>query len=150
MIDPTAIIDPTASVGNGTFVWHFSHIDRGAKVGNYCTIGQNVYVGKDVIIGDGCRIQNNVSIFSGVTLEDSVFIGPSAVFTNVKYPDAAIDQNFVSTLVRTGAVIGANATIICGNDIGHKAVVGAGAVVTRPVPDGATVVGNPARVIKTI
>ncbi len=145
----TAIVDDGVSIGSGTKIWHFSHILSGSRVGDNCNIGQNVVAGPDVAIGAGCKIQNNVCIFKGVTLEEGVFCGPSMVFTNVYNPRAEVrkmDQTR-STLVRKGATIGANATIVCGVTIGRYAFIGAGAVVTRDVPDYALVVGNPAQKI---
>jgi UDP-2-acetamido-3-amino-2,3-dideoxy-glucuronate N-acetyltransferase len=146
-VDPTAVIDPGVSIGAGTKVWHFCHVLSGCRIGARCVIGQNVMIGPDVHIGDGCKIQNNVSVFRGVTLEDDVFCGPSAVFTNVINPRAFIARidEMQPTLVRRGATIGANATIVCGNVIGAYAMVAAGAVVTRDVPDFALVGGVPAR-----
>lgn len=148
-IHPSAVIEPTAEIGEGTRIWHFSHVLDGSRVGRDCTIGQNVVIGPDVRIGDRCKIQNNVSVYAGVTLEEGVFCGPSMVFTNVATPRAEINRKheFLPTLVRRGASIGANATVICGHTVGRWALVGAGAVVTRDVPDHALVVGNPARVI---
>ncbi len=145
-IDPTAIVDPGVSIGDGTKIWHFSHILSGARIGERCVIGQNVMIGPDVRIGDGCKIQNNVSVYRGVTLEDEVFCGPSAVFTNVINPRAFIVRmdEIRPTLVRRGATIGANATIVCGNVVGAYAMVAAGAVVARDVPDYALVAGVPA------
>jgi UDP-2-acetamido-3-amino-2,3-dideoxy-glucuronate N-acetyltransferase len=144
---PTAIVDPNVTVGAGTKIWHFSHVLGGSVVGERCVLGQNVVVGPDVRIGNGCKIQNNVSVYKGVTLEDDVFCGPSMVFTNVLNPRAFIERKdeFRPTLVRRGATIGANATIVCGNTIGEYAMVGAGAVVTRNVPAFALVIGAPAK-----
>jgi UDP-2-acetamido-3-amino-2,3-dideoxy-glucuronate N-acetyltransferase len=146
-VHPTAVIDDGVEIGEGTKIWHFAHIVSGSRIGSGCVIGQNVMIGPNVSIGDGCKIQNNVSIFEGVTLEEQVFCGPSMVFTNVLFPRAHISRKaeFLPTLVRRGASIGANATIVCGNTIGAFATVGAGAVVTRAVPGHALVVGNPAR-----
>lgn len=145
-VHASAIIDPGAEIGAGTRIWHFSHILRGSVIGRNCVIGQNVMIGPRVRIGDGCKIQNNVSVYEGVVLEDGVFCGPSAVFTNVRVPRAFIDRKseFRPTAVRTGASIGANATIVCGVTIGGYAMVGAGAIVTRDVPAYALVVGCPA------
>lgn len=145
-VDPTTIIDPGVLIGSGTKIWHFCHILSGVRVGERCVIGQNVMVGPDVRIGNGCKIQNNVSVYRGVTLEDDVFCGPSAVFTNVMNPRAFIERKdeIRATLVRRGATIGANATIVCGNVIGAYAMVAAGAVVARDVPDFALVAGVPA------
>ncbi len=144
---PTALVDEGVEVGAGTKIWHFSHILAGSRIGPGCTIGQNVVVGPRVSVGRGCKIQNNVSVYEGVTLEDDVFCGPSMVFTNVFNPRAAIVRRheFKPTLVRHGATIGANATIVCGHVIGRHAFIGAGAVVTRDLPDFALAVGNPAR-----
>ncbi len=147
-IHPTAILDPDAEVAAGTKVWHFSHIMSGSKVGRRCNIGQNVVIGPEAVIGDGCKIQNNVSVYKGVTLEDEVFCGPSMVFTNVYNPRAHIRRmdQIRPTLVKKGATLGANSTIICGVTIGRYAFVGAGAVVARDVPDHALVYGNTARI----
>jgi UDP-2-acetamido-3-amino-2,3-dideoxy-glucuronate N-acetyltransferase len=146
-VHETAVIDPGVSIGSGTKVWHFSHILRHSKIGERCNIGQNVVIGPNVTVGDGCKIQNNVSLYPGVTLEDDVFCGPSMVFTNVVNPRSHVSRKheFRSTLVRKGATIGANATIVCGNNLGRYSFVGAGAVVTGDVPDHALVLGNPAR-----
>jgi UDP-2-acetamido-3-amino-2,3-dideoxy-glucuronate N-acetyltransferase len=144
---PSAVIDRGARIGAGTKVWHFSHVMAGARVGARCVLGQNVFVAATAVIGDGCRIQNNVSIYDGVVLEDDVFVGPSAVFTNVRTPRAAIDRTAAieQTFVARGATIGANATIVCGTRIGEYAFVGAGAVVTRNVAPHAVMAGVPAR-----
>lgn len=143
----SAFVDEKVMVGACTKIWHFSHIQSGAKIGANCSLGQNVNIGSDVVIGDGCRIQNNVSVYKGVTLEDDVFCGPSCVFTNDLNPRAAFSKRgrFVPTLVRRGATIGANATIVCGVTIGEYAFVAAGAVVTKDVPAYTLVVGVPAR-----
>ena len=143
----TARVDPGAIVGDGTRIWHFSHVMAGARIGRGCTIGQNVFVAAGAVIGDGVKIQNNVSIYDGVTLEDGVFCGPSAVFTNVVTPRSHLSRRhaFAPTIVRRGATIGANSTLRCGVEIGRYAFVGAGAVVTRNVPAYGLVVGNPAR-----
>lgn len=148
-VHPTATVDPGAIIGPGSRVWHYTHIFGGTVVGRDVSIGQNAMIGPDVAVGDGCRIQNNVSLYSGVTLESHVFCGPSAVFTNVRTPRAGYDRSaeFVTTLVRRGATIGANATIVCGNTLGEYCTIGAGAVVTRDVAPHALVVGNPARQI---
>lgn len=147
MIHESARVDDGAEIGEGTKVWHFSHILAGSRVGSRCSIGQNVSIGPDVTIGDGCKIQNNVSVYKGVTLEDDVFCGPSCVFTNVINPRAFIERKdeFRPTLVKKGATIGANATIICGVTIGEYAMIGAGAVVTKDVPPYALMIGVPAR-----
>lgn len=144
---PTAVIDPGAQIGAGTKVWHFSHIMEGAIIGANCSLGQNVFVASGVKLGRGTKVQNNVSIYSGVICEEEVFLGPSMVFTNVSNPRSAINRKGVyeKTLVQRGATIGANATIVCGNRIGRYAFIGAGAVVTREVPDYALILGNPAR-----
>jgi UDP-2-acetamido-3-amino-2,3-dideoxy-glucuronate N-acetyltransferase len=146
---PTAIIDEGVAVGKGTKIWHFSHILTGSKIGEQCNIGQNVVVGPDVIIGNKCKIQNNVCIYKGVTLEDGVFCGPSMVFTNVYNPRAEIAKmdEIRPTLVKKGASLGANCTIVCGYTIGRYAFIGAGTVVTKDVPDHALMVGNPAKQI---
>ena len=147
-VHPTATVDAGAVIGPGTNVWHYSHVMPGATVGSNCNLGQNVYVGRDVRVGAGVKIQNNVSVYEGVELEDHVFCGPSVVFTNVLEPRAHIDRKheIARTLVKQGATLGANATILCGITIGSHAFVGAGAVVTTDVPDFALVVGSPARV----
>ena len=148
-VHPTAVVDPGARLGAGTKVWHFAHVMDGAVIGRDCVLGQNAFVASGVIVGDGCKIQNNVSLYEGIELEDFVFCGPSMVFTNVRSPRAAFptdSADYASTLVRRGATIGANATIVCGMTVGAWAFVGAGAVVTRHVPDFALVVGVPGRV----
>ncbi len=144
---PTAIIDEGCRIGTGTKIWHFSHIMPGCIIGDNCNIGQNVVVSPKVILGNNVRVQNNVSIYEGVICEDDVFLGPSMVFTNVINPRSAVSRKheYLQTLVRKGASIGANATIICGNEIGEYAFIGAGAVVTKPVPAYALVIGNPAK-----
>jgi UDP-2-acetamido-3-amino-2,3-dideoxy-glucuronate N-acetyltransferase len=144
---PTAIIDEDCQIGKGTKIWHFSHIMPGCEIGENCNIGQNVVVSPKVKLGNNVRIQNNVSIYEGVVCEDDVFLGPSMVFTNVFNPRSAVSRKheYMQTLVKKGASIGANATIICGNEIGEYAFIGAGAVVTKPVPAYALVIGNPAR-----
>ena len=144
---PTAVIDEGCTIGEGTRIWHFTHIMPGAVIGERCNIGQNVVVLPTVRLGNNVKVQNNVSIYDGVICEDDVFLGPSMVFTNVINPRSAIirKHEYKPTLVRKGASIGANATIICGNEIGEYAMIGAGAVVTKPVLAYALVVGNPAR-----
>jgi UDP-2-acetamido-3-amino-2,3-dideoxy-glucuronate N-acetyltransferase len=146
-IHPSAIIDPGAIIGEGTFIWHFCHVSGSSVIGKDCVLGQNVYVGPNVEIGNNVKVQNNVSLFEGVRCEDDVFLGPSVVFTNIKTPRSRIDRKkkFIATLVRKGATIGANATIICGNEIGAYSFIGAGAVVTRSVLPYAQVMGNPAK-----
>ena len=148
-IHPSAIVDEGAQLGADCRVWHFVHISAGARIGSRCSFGQNVFVGNDVRIGDNVRIQNNVSVYDAVTLEDDVFCGPSMVFTNVYNPRAAVSRKaeYRRTLVKRGATLGANSTIVCGTTIGRYAFVGAGAVVNRDVQDFALVVGVPARQI---
>jgi len=143
----TAVVDPGCEIGAGTKIWHFSHIMPGCKIGERCNIGQNVVVSPDVILGNNVKIQNNVSIYTGVECEDDVFLGPSCVFTNVINPRSAVARKdeYRKTIVKKGASIGANATIVCGHNIGAYAFIGAGAVVTKEVPDYALVAGNPAR-----
>jgi UDP-2-acetamido-3-amino-2,3-dideoxy-glucuronate N-acetyltransferase len=143
----SAIIDDGANIGSGSRVWHFVHVCAGARIGCDVVIGQSVYVGCDAVIGDKCKIQNNVSVYDGVTLEEGVFVGPSAVFTNVSNPRAEVERKnaYRRTLVRRGATLGANCTIVCGTTIGRYAFVAAGAVVTRDVPDHALALGVPAR-----
>jgi UDP-2-acetamido-3-amino-2,3-dideoxy-glucuronate N-acetyltransferase len=146
-IHPSAIVDAGAALGPGCRVWHFVHICAGARIGADCSFGQNVFVGNDVTIGDNVKIQNNVSVYDAVTLEDDVFCGPSMVFTNVYNPRSAVSRKaeYRRTLVRRGATLGANSTIVCGTTIGRYAFVGAGAVVNRDVPDHALMLGVPAR-----
>lgn len=143
----SAIVDDGAQLGEGTKVWHFAHVSPGARVGANCSLGQGVYVGNDVQIGNGCKVQNNVSVYDAVTLEDEVFCGPSMVFTNVYNPRAAVvrKNEYRRTVVRQGATLGANCTIVCGVEIGRYAFIGAGAVVQKNVPDFALMVGVPAR-----
>lgn len=145
----SAIIDEGAQIGDGTNIWHFCHVMPTAVIGKDCNIGQNVFIDNDVVIGNRVKIQNNVSVYNGVTCEDDVFIGPSVVFTNVLNPRSAIERKheFKKTIVRKGASIGANASIVCGNEIGQYAMIGAGAVITKPVKAYALVVGNPAKQI---
>ena len=143
----TAVIDEGARIGDGTSIWHFSHVMSGAVIGRECNLGQNVMIASGAVDGDRVKIQNNVSVYAGVTLEDDVFCGPSVVFTNVLTPRSQVPRRhqYLPTVVRRGATFGANATIVCGLTIGRYALVGAGAVVTRDVPDYALVIGNPAR-----
>ena len=143
----SAHIDDGCAIGDGTKIWHFSHIMPHCKIGDDCSIGQNVFVASDVVLGNNVKVQNNVSIYSGVTCEDDVFLGPSMVFTNVINPRSAIirKEKYVKTHVGKGATIGANATILCGIHIGKYAFIGAGAVVTKNIPEYALVVGNPAK-----
>lgn len=152
-VHESSYIDEDVQIGKGTKIWHFCHIQKGAKIGKNCNIGQNVYIGSNVTIGDNVKIQNNVSVYEGVTIEDDVFLGPSCVFTNDLTPRAKFPkghENYVKTLIKKGASIGANATIVCGNTIGENAMVGAGAVVTHDVDNNAIVVGNPAVKYKNI
>lgn len=147
-VHESSYIDEEVSIGEGTKIWHFSHIQKGSRIGMHCSFGQNVNVGNNVIIGNYVKVQNNVSIYEGVILEDGVFCGPSMVFTNdvtprAKYPKGT--QNYKKTIVKEGASIGANATIICGHTIGRYAMIGAGAVVTKDVPEHALMIGVPAK-----
>jgi len=143
----TAVIDEGVEIGSGTKIWHFSHIMTGCIIGNNCNLGQNVVVSPDVVLGQNVKVQNNVSIYTGVICEDDVFLGPSMVFTNVINPRSAVirKEKYMKTVVGKGATIGANATVVCGNDIGRFAFIGAGAVVTKEVKSYALVVGNPSR-----
>jgi UDP-2-acetamido-3-amino-2,3-dideoxy-glucuronate N-acetyltransferase len=147
-VDPTSVVDEPVEIGEGTQIWHFSHIMSGAKIGKNCIIGQNAFIASGSILGNNIKLQNNVSVFKAVTLEDDVFCGPSMVFTNVFNPRSFISRKkeFRATLVRKGATLGANATVICGNTIGKYAFIGAGSVVTKDVPDYALVYGNPGKV----
>lgn len=145
----TAVIDKDCIIGEGTKIWHFSHIMSNSKIGTNCNIGQNCVISPDVVLGNGIKIQNNVSIYTGVICEDDVFLGPSMVFTNVMNPRSAVNRKneYSKTLVKKGATIGANATIVCGNDLGKYCFIGAGSVVLKEVPDYALIVGNPAKQI---
>ena len=145
----TAVIDDDCEIGNGTKIWHFSHVMSGCKMGDNCNVGQNVVISPGVVLGNNVKIQNNVSIYTGVICEDDVFLGPSMVFTNVTNPRSAVVRrgSYEQTIVRKGASIGANSTIVCGHDIGEYAFIGAGAVVTKAVKAYALVVGNPAKQI---
>ena len=150
-VNEHAVVDGDVEIGEGTKIWHFTHVQSGAKIGHHCTVGQNVNIANNVTIGNNVKIQNNVSVYEGVTLEDYVFCGPSMVFTNIldprsKYPQVGA-KYYIKTLVKEGASLGANSTIVCGHTIGRFAFVGAGAVVTKDVPDFALVVGNPARIV---
>lgn len=149
-VHDSSFVDEGVIIGEGTKIWHFCHISKGSRIGKGCKFGQNVFVAADVRIGDHVKIQNNVSVYGGVTLEDYVFCGPSCVFTNIldprsKYPQETADK-YRTTLVKEGASIGANATIVCGHNIGRHAFVGAGSVVTKNIPDFALVYGNPAKI----
>lgn len=146
-VHPTAIVDENCKIGEGTKIWHFSHIMSGCTLGQSCNIGQNVVISPGVVLGNNCKVQNNVSVYTGVTCGDDVFMGPSCVFTNVINPRSAVNRKseYLKTHIGTGASIGANATIVCGHDIGEYAFIGAGAVVTKNVPAYALLVGNPAR-----
>lgn len=146
-VHPSSFVDDGCIIGDGTKIWHFCHVMPGSKIGNNCSLGQNVVVSPKVILGNNVRVQNNVSIYEGVICEDDVFLGPSMVLTNVTNPRSAISrkEEFKRTLIKKGASIGANATIVCGNTIGEYAFIGAGAVVTKDVPAYALIVGNPGR-----
>lgn len=145
----SSYVDEGCEIGNGTKIWHFSHIMPNCKIGLKCNIGQNVVISPDVVLGNNVKVQNNVSIYTGVICEDDVFLGPSMVFTNVTNPRSAVvrKDQYKQTIVKKGASIGANATIVCGNNIGKYALIGAGAVITKEVPDFALMVGNPAKQI---
>lgn len=145
----TAVIDPGCEIGEGTKIWHFTHIMPSCRIGQRCNIGQNVVVSPGVLLGNNVKVQNNVSIYTGVTCEDDVFLGPSMVFTNVSNPRSAVIRRdkYETTLVKQGATIGANATIVCGHTIGRFAFIGAGSVIVKDVPDYALVVGNPGKQI---
>ncbi len=145
----TAVVDDDCTIGEGTKIWHFSHIMSNCIIGKKCNLGQNVVVSPNVVLGNNVKVQNNVSIYTGVICEDDVFLGPSMVFTNVINPRSAINRRnqYAKTIVKKGASIGANATIVCGNDIGEYAFIGAGAVVTKDIPNFALVVGNPSKQI---
>lgn len=146
-VHPTAIIDEGCHIGDGSKIWHFSHVMGGSEIGNDCSLGQNVFVASGVKLGNNVKVQNNVSVFEGVVCEDDVFLGPSCVFTNIINPRSGVSRKgqYTKTVIAKGATIGANATIVCGNNIGRYAFIGAGAVVTKDVPDYALVVGNPAK-----
>ncbi|MDP4828456.1 MAG: N-acetyltransferase [Flavobacteriales bacterium] len=146
-VHDTALVDAGCTIGEGTKIWHFSHIMPGAVLGKNCNVGQNVVISPEVVLGNNVKVQNNVSIYTGVICEDDVFLGPSCVFTNVVNPRSAVNRrgSYAKTTVKKGATIGANATIVCGHDIGEYAFIGAGAVVTKNVPPYALLVGNPAR-----
>lgn len=146
-VHESSYVDEGATIGEGTKIWHFSHILPATTIGRDCSIGQNVMIGPDVVVGDRCKIQNNVSLYKGVELEDEVFCGPSCVFTNVLNPRAGVERKdeFRKTVVKRGATIGANATIVCGNELGAYCLIAAGAVVTKPVPPHALMAGIPAR-----
>ena len=148
-IHESSYVDDDVDIGEGTKVWHFTHVMKGTRIGQNCTLGQNVLVGPNVVIGDNVKIQNNVSVYEGVELQDEVFCGPSCVFTNVDRPRSGFptaSEKYLRTLLKTGATVGANATIVCGHTIGEHAFIGAGAVVTNDIPAHAIVYGNPARI----
>ena len=149
-IHESSYVDNNVTIGSGTKIWHFSHVQSGARIGSKCSIGQNVNIGNNVNIGDSCKIQNNVSIYEGVELEDYVFCGPSMVFTNIKVPRSEFPQrgakHYKKTVIKKSASIGANATIVCGVTLGKYALIGSGAVVTKDVPAFALVLGNPGRI----
>lgn len=150
-VNQYAVVDDNVEIGEGTKIWHFSHVQSGSRIGKKCVLGQNVNIGNNVVIGNFVKIQNNVSVYEGVILEDYVFCGPSMVFTNIleprcKYPQVG-SKYYVKTLVKEGASLGANSTIVCGNTIGRFALIGAGAVITKDIPDFALVVGNPGKII---
>lgn len=151
-IDKTAIVENNTKIGKNVKIWHFTHVMNTAEIGDDCTIGQNCFIGENVKIGNNVKIQNNVSVYSGVVLKDNVFIGPSVVFTNVKFPRSKINQKqkFKNTIIENGATIGANSTIVCGIKIGKDAFVGAGSVVTKNVKNKSMVYGNPAKYIKDL
>ena len=148
-VHESSYVDEGCEIGEGTKIWHFSHIMKGCKIGKKCNIGQNVVISPDVVLGEGVKIQNNVSVYTGVICEDGVFLGPSCVFTNVINPRAFIERKkeYRRTVIKKGASLGANCTIVCGHDVGRYALVGAGSVVTKDVPDYAMVYGTPARVM---
>ena len=148
-VHKSSYIDQPCEISKGVKIWHFSHIMKNTKIGKNCNIGQNVVISPDVVLGENCKVQNNVSIYTGVTCDDNVFLGPSMVFTNVINPRSEINRKseYAKTHVGRGATVGANATIICGNNIGHHAFIGAGAVVTKEVPSYALLAGNPAKQI---
>ena len=146
-VHPTAIVDEGAEVGEGTRIWHWCHIMKGAIIGKHCNIGENAFIESGVVLGDNVKVKNNVALYTGLECEDNVFIGPNAVFTNVANPRSFIERKneFKKTIIKEGATIGANATIVCGHDIGEYAFIGAGSVVTKTVPAYTMVVGNPAK-----
>ncbi len=148
-VHSSAIVDEGAKIGDGSRVWHFAHVCGGARIGEKCSLGQNVFVGNDVVIGNNVKIQNNVSVYDAVTIEDDVFCGPSMVFTNVYNPRSAVSRKdeYRKTLIKKGATLGANSTIVCGSTVGEYAFVGAGAVINKDVPDFALMVGVPAKQI---
>lgn len=148
-VHESSYVDEPCEIGEGTKIWHFSHIMKNSKIGKGCNIGQNVVISPGVILGDNVRVQNNVSVYTGVICEDDTFLGPSCVFTNVINPRSFIERKdeYKETIVKKGASIGANATVVCGNEIGRYAFIGAGAVVTKDIPNYALVVGNPAKII---
>lgn len=146
-VHPSAIIDEGCQIGEGSHIWHFTHLMTGSKIGSHCNLGQNVFIASGVVLGNNVKVQNNVSVYEGVVCEDDVFLGPSVVFTNILFPRSAVVRKgqYVTTQIRRGATIGANATVLCGIEIGNNAFIGAGAVVTKNVLPYALVAGNPAR-----
>ena len=148
-IHKSACVDDVSSLKKGTKVWHFSHIMRGVEIGEFCNIGQNVFIAENVVVGKNVKIQNNVSLYSGLKIEDNVFIGPSAVFTNISVPRSEVNRrdSYINTIIKEGASIGANCTIICGNTIGSYSLIGAGSVVTKPIDPYTINVGNPTKKI---
>jgi len=151
-VHDSSYVDEGAVIGEGTKIWHFCHITSKAKIGKNCNIGQNVFIGDNVILGDNCKVQNNVSIYEGVIIEDGVFVGPSVVFTNIRAPRSFISRKnkYIKTVIKKGATLGANSTIICGITICEYSFVGAGSIVTKGVPPHTTVYGNPARIIGSV
>ncbi len=152
-VHKTAVLDNNVKLGNDCKIWHWSHLSKNSVIGNNCNIGQNVFIGENVKVGNNVKIQNNVSIYNGVSIEDNVFCGPSVVFTNVKYPTSkkkVNKKNYIKTLIKSGATLGANSTIICGNIVGKDSFVGAGSVVTKNINKNTVVVGNPAKEIAKI
>ena len=151
-IDKTAIVDEGAQIGKNSKIWHFTHIMHSAKIGNNCSIGQNCFIGENVKIGSNVKIQNNVSVYDGVEISDDVFIGPSVVFTNVKFPNSTkpVNKNYIKTRILKGASIGANTTIVCGVTIRRNVLVGAGSVVTKDLEEGGLYYGNPAEFIREL
>lgn len=146
----TSVLDENVKIGDGTKIWHWCHVSKNSKIGKNCVLGQNTYIGENVVIGNNVHIQNNVSVYSGVILKDSVFVGPSVVFTNVKSPNSMKKQKYVKTIVNKCAVLGANSTVVCGNTIGASSFIGAGSVVTKNVKTKTLVAGVPAKFVKNL